>query len=655
MKSGSRPSAGVFLAAWFKEAVELLFMATPLVAVAYLAAFQDPPLVLHHFLFHEFAIGLSIVLSIFAAWVAWRCYRSSGEPALRWITLAFAGFAVVYAPHGVLTRHSDHDLWMFILYGPASRVVMCGFLLVALTHLGRPPDPETERARPGRWLPWLVATIGIDIAVWGLASSPVAGHAVVRIAQEGTTILLAVAGVALIRLRGQRTGMMWLYQLALGSFATSAFAFLLTTAWTHLWWLAHAVFAAGFLALAYGVAQALLTTRSVTAVYSREQMAAKLAATEAVAAESRAAERRLKALLETSPIGIAVSGQDGKLVFCNCRQADMLGLSLSEMVGRDERDLFVDASVRDRAAGLAYQSGQPVTAEAAHDRRDGTRQWSAVTWTPVTFEGQPALVAWTVDITDRRRAATALEQAKHAAELANRSKTEFLAAMSHELRTPLNAINGFAEVMTAEILGPMGNARYAEYARHILDSGQHLANLINDVLDVSAIEAGQLSLRESEIDLAKVIEATRVMVADRVRDGELKLTVAVAERLPHLIGDERRLKQILVNLLSNAVKFTPARGQISVTAGLDMGGGVTIKVTDTGIGIKIEDREKALAPFSQVDSALERRFEGLGLGLSMAMRLTELHGGSLALDSEPGKGTVVTLRFPERRSLAVAS
>lgn len=655
MKSGSRYPAGLHLAAWFKEAVELLFMATPLAAVAYLAVFQDPPLVLRHFLVHEFAIGLSIVLSVFAGWVAWRCYQSSGEPALRWITLAFIGFAVVYAPHGVLTRHSHHDLWMFILFGPASRVVMCGFLLIALTRLGRPPDPETERVRPGRWLPWLAVAVGVDLAVWALANTSVAGDAFVRVVQEGTTILLAVAGIALIRVRGQRTGMMWLYQLALVSFATSAVAFLLTKAWTHLWWLAHAVFAAGFLALAYGVAQALLTTRSVTAVYSREQMAAKLAATEAVAAESRAAELRLKALLETSPIGIAVSDQDGTLVFCNRRQADMLGASLGEMLGRAERDLFVDAAIRDRAAALARQSGLPVTAEAAHDRRDGTRQWSAVTWTPVTFEGQPALVAWTVDITDRRRAATALEQAKHAAEVANRSKTEFLAAMSHELRTPLNAINGFAEVMTAELLGPMGNARYAEYARHILDSGQHLANLINDVLDVSAIEAGRLSLRESEIDLVTVIEATRVMVSDRVREGDLTLTVEVGETLPHLIGDERRLKQILVNLLSNAVKFTPAGGRITVTAGLDMGGGVTIRVADTGIGIKAEDREKALAPFSQVDSALERRFEGLGLGLSMAMRLTELHGGSLALDSEPGQGTVVTLRFPERRSLAVAS
>ncbi|OAN46877.1 PAS domain-containing sensor histidine kinase [Magnetospirillum moscoviense] len=642
------------MAAWFKEAVELLFMATPMMAVAYLAVFQDPPLVARDFVFHEFAIGLSIVLSVFAGWVAWRCYQSSGEPALRWITLAFIGFAVVYAPHGILTRHSSQDLWMFILFGPASRVVMCGFLLVALTRLGQPADSVADRTKPSRWLPWLGMAVGVDLLVWALASTPFAGQYAVRLVQEGATILMAVAGIVLIRWRGQRTGMMWLYQLALGAFATSALAFLLSKAWTHLWWLAHAVFAAGFLALAYGVAQAFLTTRSVTAVYSPEQMAAKLAATEAVAAESKAAERRLKALLETSPIGIAVSDREGNLVFCNARQADMLGMTLGDMLGKAERDLFVDAGIRDRAAALARQSGLPVTAEAAQDRRDGTRQWSAVTWTPLTFEGQPALVAWTVDITDRRRAATALEQAKHAAEVANRSKTEFLAAMSHELRTPLNVINGFAEVMTTEILGPMGNARYAEYARHILDSGQHLASLINDVLDVSAIEAGQLPLRETEIDLVAVIESVRVMVFDRVRERDLTLSVEVVPNLPHLICDERRMKQILLNLLSNAVKFTPAGGRITVTAGLDKGGGVTIRVADTGIGIKPEDREKAMAPFSQVDSALERRFEGLGLGLSMAIRLTEMHGGSLAIDSEPGKGTIITLRFPERRSLAAA-
>jgi PAS domain S-box-containing protein len=655
MGDRSRSSVDMVATAWFKAAMDLGFMALPAGLVAYLSFFQTPPLIFRHFLFHEVAIGVSIVLSLFAGWVAWRCYQASGEPALRWMTLAFVGFAVVYAPHGVLTRHSGHDLWMFILFGPASRVVMCAFLLVALLRLGAPADAAPRRGMPVRWLPWLAAIIGVDGLVWALASSAAASEFMVRAGQEGVTMALSLAGIAVIRLRGLRSSMMWLYQLALASFATSAFAFLLTSAWTHLWWLAHGVFAAGFFMLAYGVAQAYLTTRSITHVYNPEQMAAKLAATQAVALAAQQAEQRLKSLFEASPIGIAVSDDQGRLIFCNRRQSEMLGVPLAEMLGRPERDLFVDRSLRDDGAGRAWASGVPVTLEVAQDRADGTRQWSAVSWMPTIFGDSPGLVAWTVDITDRRRAATALEQAKHAAEVANRTKTEFLAAVSHELRTPLNAINGFAEVMVAEVLGPLGNPRYGEYARHILDSGQHLTNLINDVLDVSAVEIGELVLRESVVDMGRIIDSARIMVADRVRLAGLRLEVDVASDLPHLRGDEMRLKQVLLNLLSNAVKFTPAGGLVTVSAWARPGGGLMVSVADTGIGIRDEDKAKALAPFSQVDSGLERRYEGLGLGLSLAVKLTEMHGGSFSLASEPGAGTTATLHFPPQRSLSSAT
>jgi PAS domain S-box-containing protein len=646
MSRVSRTSFGFKAAVLFKEALDLGFMAVPLMVVLYLHFFQVPSLVFPHFLFHEVAIGLSIALSLFAAWVAWRCYLDSGEPALRWITLAFAGFAVVYAPHGALTHHSLVDLWLFILFGPASRVVMCGFLLVALLRLDG--APETDRRAVGKWLPWLVLPVVADGLVWVLAASPIAGQYGVRLVQESATILMSAAGILLIRFSRHRSPMMWLYQLALASFATSAFAFLLDTAWTHLWWLAHAVFAFGFFALTYGVARALTSNRSITQVYTPEQMMAKMAAANAVAQEARRSADRLKALFDASPIGIAVTDRQGVVVYCNDRLAEMTSRGADAIVGQAEREMFADGALRDATAEKAWESGASATAELAHDVAGGSRRWLSVTWTPVVFDGAAGLVAWIVDVTDRRRAATALEQAKHAAEVANRSKTEFLAAMSHELRTPLNAINGFAEVMVAGILGPMGNPRYAEYARHIMDSGQHLTALINDILDVSAIESGQVRLHESDVDLRLVIEAAQVMVADRARKGGLELRLDLADALPMVRGDERRLKQVVLNLLSNAVKFTPEGGKVVVTARGDPHG-VMVSIADTGIGIRREDWEKALAPFSQVDTSLERQFEGLGLGLSMADRLTRLHGGTLTLDSEVGKGTTVTLRFPVRR------
>jgi signal transduction histidine kinase len=250
---------------------------------------------------------------------------------------------------------------------------------------------------------------------------------------------------------------------------------------------------------------------------------------------------------------------------------------------------------------------------------------------------------------ERMRIQRQLYEAKERAELANRAKSEFLANMSHELRTPLNAIIGFSEIMKNEIFGPAGHQFYRDYARHIHESGKHLLAIINDLLDLSRIEAGKLFLKEEQMDLAEAIAACVRVMRGRAEESKVDLATDVPEDLPALWADERMIKQILLNMLSNAVKFTPGGGRVVVTGTVDDKGAVVLTVTDTGIGMSPADVHKAMTPFGQVESALSRRFPGTGLGLPLTKSLVELHGGEFSLLSEVGVGTTVTMRFgPER-------
>ena len=237
---------------------------------------------------------------------------------------------------------------------------------------------------------------------------------------------------------------------------------------------------------------------------------------------------------------------------------------------------------------------------------------------------------------------------------ANRTKSEFLANMSHELRTPLNAILGFSELMGSGTLGPLGNPKYEEYAKDINDSGRHLLALIDDILDLSKVEAGRLELDEEDIDVARAIRSCMVLVKERARNGGVKLITDIPHGLPALRADQRKLKQILVNLLSNAVKFTPADGEVTLKVWSRPDSGYVFQVIDTGIGIALADIPTALSPFGQIDSQLDRKFEGTGLGLPLTKSLVEVHGGSLDLQSEVGAGTTVTVRFPKERIVHVS-
>lgn len=248
---------------------------------------------------------------------------------------------------------------------------------------------------------------------------------------------------------------------------------------------------------------------------------------------------------------------------------------------------------------------------------------------------------------DQKVMAAALSEAR----LADRTKSEFLANMSHEFRTPLNAIIGFSELMKREVRGPLGNTHYVDYAGDILLSGQHLLAIINDVLDLSKIEAGKMTVKDDDFEIAAMIDESLIMVRRRTAETELDVDVNIEPGLPRLRADKVKLKQILINLLANAVRFTPDYGQISLKAYRADDNGVVIQVCDTGIGMTPGEMELAVKPFAQVDSRLSRKFEGTGLGLPLSKRLIELHGGSLKLDSRPGYGTTVSLYLPAERTV----
>jgi signal transduction histidine kinase len=244
-----------------------------------------------------------------------------------------------------------------------------------------------------------------------------------------------------------------------------------------------------------------------------------------------------------------------------------------------------------------------------------------------------------------------LRTAWHEAEAASRAKTEFLANMSHELRTPLNAIIGFSEVIKSEMLGSLGVERYRFYAQDIYDSGHHLLEVINDILDISKVEAGEFELNEEETDLAYIVEQSLRLVRERAKNQRLDLVVDLDSRLPHVLVDQRLIKQSLINLLSNAIKFTPGPGRVTVHGKIEADGALALSVSDTGIGIAEEDIAKVLQPFNQVESAFSRSHEGTGLGLPLAKSFLEVQGGSLEIDSKIGEGTTVTLRLPAGRLL----
>ncbi len=256
------------------------------------------------------------------------------------------------------------------------------------------------------------------------------------------------------------------------------------------------------------------------------------------------------------------------------------------------------------------------------------------------------------ETSQREQAVRAFRKAKEQAESANAAKSHFLASMSHELRTPLNAVIGFSEVMREQTFGPLGNRRYQEYVGDIHGSANHLLSLINDLLDLSKIEANKYQLQDEELDLAELLDSAVRLVTPLAERKGLTVRLELPDSLPAVRADERALRQILLNLLSNACKFTDTGGEVRLAAEREADGRIALKVEDTGIGMSRAEIRQALEPFVQVDSRTRRTDQGTGLGLPLAKSLVELHGGTFVMTSQVGQGTRVAIRLPLERIVA---
>jgi PAS domain S-box-containing protein len=363
--------------------------------------------------------------------------------------------------------------------------------------------------------------------------------------------------------------------------------------------------------------------------------------------------RTLYSAVEQSASGILITDTDGIIEYANSRFQEMSGYATEDLIGQSQGMLKTG-----RRAAQAYQdmldtlrSGESWRGELMSRRKSGEFYWSAEAISPVRDNRGDVRHFLTVqdDITDRKVAELAQLQAKEEAELANRAKSEFLANMSHELRTPLNAIIGFSEIINEAIFGPLGNERYEEYIREIHQSGQHLLGIINDVLDISRVEAGRLELNEEPLSLQDIVDVCLRMIGPKARAGHLELVKHMPADLPLVRGDERLVKQVILNLLSNAVKFTEPGGKVRVNAGLTGEGDLALVISDTGIGMTESETRSVMEKFVQADSSLARKYDGSGLGLPLSRAFMQLHEGALELTSAPGEGTNVRITFPAHR------
>jgi len=375
--------------------------------------------------------------------------------------------------------------------------------------------------------------------------------------------------------------------------------------------------------------------------------------------DSRRIETQMRNVVEGSLQGIVVrTGK--KVLFMNDAFARLRGFqSAHELMAQNVHQgtnagihpddvALVAERIRRRTAGEEQISHY----EFRILHRDGTVRWVDTLATVVEWDGQPASLSWMTDITRRKDMEIELLRSKEDAEFANRSKTEFLANMSHELRTPLNAIIGFSEIIKTEMFGPNGQKKYVEYAADIHQSGEHLLDIINDILDLAKLEAGKLELRESEFDIPEVLSKCLTLVQARAKAAGVRLALSLPDQLPQLRADERLTKQVLLNLLTNAVKFTPPGGTVTLRAWIETGTNFNLSVSDTGIGMTPAEIEVALAPFGQIDSKVARQHQGTGLGLPISRSMMELHCGGIRIESAPNVGTTITASFPIERVIA---
>jgi two-component system, cell cycle sensor histidine kinase DivJ len=370
----------------------------------------------------------------------------------------------------------------------------------------------------------------------------------------------------------------------------------------------------------------------------------------------RAGEERYRLLAENATDMITRHDEKGRVVFASLGAQQLFGEPAQKMIGDG---LFERVHVADRPAYLTalsrcHANGEPIAVEF-RVRRAGAAGPARYVWVEMrcrpmrpqdtTAVERPSIVAVTRDVSDRKAQEAELTRTRDEAESASRAKTQFLANMSHELRTPLNAVIGFSEILNRELFGALGEARYRDYARLIHESGEHLLNVVNDILDMSKIEAGKFKIVKEPFEVASLVKSCCDLMRHTAEQRSLSLIVDVAPGIPELPADKRACKQMLLNVISNAIKFTDPGGWVRVSARVE-GESVELAVADNGIGIAEADLPKLGNPFVQANNSYDRSYDGAGLGLSVVKGLARLHGGQLELASTLGQGTTATILLP---------
>ncbi len=367
------------------------------------------------------------------------------------------------------------------------------------------------------------------------------------------------------------------------------------------------------------------------------------------------AEKKYRAIVENAASGIYQVTPEGQYLSANPAMAKILGYDTPEEILREVHnasiEIYCDQRARERHLMDVLRDGEVGSIELQVRRRDGHVIWVQENLRAVKEEDGALLYyeGSIEDITQRKETELALREAMVESDLASRSKSEFLANMSHELRTPLNAIIGFSDIIKNQAFGAVGAPEYLDYARDINEGGKRLLQVINDILDVSRVAAGDRQLNESLVDLSKLVASALDILAPKIETSRLVISNFITGETPKLIGEAHAIKQMIINLLSNSIKYTPAGGRVSISFQMDEDGQLHLAITDTGIGLTDVEIEKALSPFGQVETGLNKSETGTGLGLTLVQSLMTLHGGQFELFSQKGVGTTATLIFPTKR------
>jgi PAS domain S-box-containing protein len=363
----------------------------------------------------------------------------------------------------------------------------------------------------------------------------------------------------------------------------------------------------------------------------------------------------LEAVLDTATDGALVLDGMGRILSLNRSAEALFGIEATDVLGLPFTDLLAEESRKsasDYLDGLARNG----VASVLNDGREVIGRVPAGGLIPLfmtmgRLSERGKFCAVLRDITHWKNVEEELVAARHAAEVANHQKSEFLAKISHEIRTPLNAIIGFSDVIIEERFGPIGVDRYREYLKDIRLSGTHLMSLINDLLDLSKIESGKLDLNFAAVAVNQIVQECVALMQPEANRRRVIIRTSLADDVPRVVADERALRQIVLNLLSNAVKFNVAGGQVIVSTALDENGEVVLRIRDTGIGMSEKEIETAMKPFQQIATAGAARFEGTGLGLPLTKALVEANRAAFLIDSTPNQGTLVRINFPIERVL----